>query len=131
MNRRTLKQFISFGLVGGCNTVLNLLIFWFCIHHGLDYLLANVVGFIITVAISYILNNMITFREKTPFLQWSLIALCKVYLSYFSTGIVLNSILLCFWKEIVGVDLFVAPILNLFLTIPLNFFINKHWAYRS
>ncbi len=46
------------------------------------------------------------------------------------TGIVLNSVLLWFWNDYVGVNENVTPIINLVVTVPVNFLVNKIWVYR-
>ena len=43
---------------------------------------------------------------------------------------VLDSLLLVFWVEAIGIPEALAPVLNLCITIPLNFFINKYWTFR-
>lgn len=125
------KQFVSFGIVGGINTLLSLAIYWICIHLGIHYLLANAIGFLITVFISYVLNNTITFRKEGTKPEWSLKVLLKVYASYFLTGMILNSVLLYFWNDIIGINQSLSPVLNLFITVPLNFLLNKIWAYKD
>ena len=82
-------------------------------------------------AISYVLNNIFTFRDSRNNAEWSLVALLKVYFSYFFTGIVINSILLWFWNDRIGINKDLSPILNLFFTIPMNFVLSKLWAYRK
>lgn len=127
-----IKEFVKFGLVGGVNTVLNLVIYWICTGIGIHYLVANAIGFMITVAISYVLNNIFTFRSVDGGKPvWSLRTLFKVYVSYFATGMVLNSLLLWFWNDLIGIDKNLAPVFNLFVTIPLNFLLNKLWAYGN
>lgn len=125
-----LKQFIKFGFVGAINTVLGLVIYWLCVFLGIHYLAANAIGFFITVTLSYILNNLFTFKgdEKA---EWSLSNLVKVYISYSITGLLLNSILLWLWTSVIGINENLAPIINLFFTIPLNFILNKTWAYKK
>lgn len=126
-----LKQFTKFGLVGGSNTILGLLIYWVCIRLGMHYFLANLIVFVLTVAISYILNNIFTFKPKGEKTRWSIYILLKVYASYFFSSIVINSGLLWFWNDYMGININIAPILNLVITVPLNFLLNKIWAYRN
>ncbi len=128
---KIIKQFTKFGLVGVINTILSLFIYWVCVGLGIHYLLANLTSFLIAVAISYILNNIFTFRVDNKKARWSLYILLKVYVSYFLTGIVINSGLLWIWNDYVGINENISPILNLIITIPLNFFLNKIWAYRN
>lgn len=125
------KQFLSFGMVGGINTILGLMIYWICVNVGIHYLIANTVGFVITVAVSYVLNNIFTFKDAGKKTSWSFRILMKVYVSYFLTGMLLNSILLWFWNDFIGINKNLSPILNLFVTIPLNFVLNKLWAYKK
>ena len=127
-----MKEFVKFGIVGGINTGLNLVIYWICVGLGIHYLVANTVGFVITVAISYVLNNIFTFQPSDGGKrEWSFRTLFKVYVSYFATGMVLNSLLLWFWNDLIGINENLAPVLNLFVTVPLNFLLNKLWAYRN
>ena len=130
LNKSALLQFIKFGMVGGLNSILNIVIYWICVHCGMHYLIANAIGFVITVAISYVLNNIFTFTEKGEKVDWSFLKLLKTYVSYFMTGMVINSILLWFWNDYIGINENLSPILNLFVTVPLNFIINKFWVYR-
>lgn len=58
-------------------------------------------------------------------------ALLKTYVSYSFTGLFLNSIFLILWVQIVGISEFIAAIINLLISVPLNFIINKFWAFRS
>lgn len=125
------KQFLSFGTVGAINTVLSLMIYWACVRAGIHYLIANTVGFIITVAVSYVLNNIYTFKDVGKQPSWSFRTLLKVYISYFLTGMFINSILLWFWNDFIGINKNLSPVLNLFVTIPLNFVLNKLWAYKK
>lgn len=125
-----IKQFISFGLIGGLNTILSLGIYWLVVYLGGHYLLANAIAFAITVFISYVLNNIFTFKGEGK-AEWSLRTLFKVYVSYSITGLFLTSILLWVWTDCLGINENVAPIINLFFTIPLNFLLNKFWAYKK
>ncbi len=125
-----IKQFISFGLIGGLNTILSLGIYWLVIYLGGHYLLANAIAFAITVFISYVLNNIFTFKGEGK-AEWSLKTLFKVYVSYSITGLFLTSFLLWIWTDCFGINENIAPIINLFFTIPLNFLLNKFWAYKK
>ena len=56
-------------------------------------------------------------------------ALLKTYVSYGFTGIILNNILLVLWVRVIGINKMLAPIINLIINIPINFFMNKLWAF--
>ena len=57
--------------------------------------------------------------------------LIKTFIAYGSTGIVLASVLLYVWVDILHISEYVAPLINLVITIPLNFVLNKLWAFKK
>ena len=123
-------QFIKFGIVGGINTVLSYGIYFVGIRLGLHYAAANFVAFVITVFISYVLNGNFVFKEDGGS-RFDIKALLKVYASYSITSLFLTTILLWFEVDILGLPEEIGPIINLFITVPVNFLLNKFWAYRK
>ena len=129
--KKSLIQLIKFGIVGGINTVLSYLIYLGGLYLGIHYLIASTIGFIITVFISYVLNSLLTFRESGEAIHWSIKALIKVYISYSITGFILGNLLLFIEVDVIKISEMIAPIINLFITIPTNFILNKFWAYKE
>lgn len=129
---KTVWQFLKFGMIGALNTVLSYLISNIC-YYGLHLheQVCNFIAFAITVLISYLLNCRFVFRqegeERQPWYQ----ALAKVYVSYGLTELVLAGFLLFLQERVLGIPHFIATFLNLCATVPLNFILNKYWAYRK
>ena len=132
-----LIQFIKFGIVGVTNTVVSYVInvaTLFLLGHAhifqrWDYIIANTVAFILSVLWSFYWNNKYVFKlnEGEQRSIWK--ALLKTYVSYGFTGIILNNILLVLWVRVIGINKMLAPIINLIINIPINFFMNKLWAF--
>jgi putative flippase GtrA len=129
--KKAIIQFIKFGTVGAINTVLS-----YAITNGAYYLLhlheqiSNIIAFVITVFISFMLNGRFVFtenKEERNFWQ----SLLKVYASYSITGVFLTAILLYIEEELLGIPHYIATLMNLVVTIPLNFILNKFWAYKE
>lgn len=149
-----LWQFVKFGLVGAFNTVFNYVIYTFCyyvLHTGVH--IANIAGFVITVFSAYLLQNKFVFRQEEngeKRVWWKV--LIKTYISYSFTGLFLTELLLMLWINVINLGQYLggvcewlagfgvnftpqdlaaslAPILNMVITIPTNFVINKFWAY--
>ncbi len=132
-------QFVKFGIVGVSNTVISYLIYvvsliafkkfgWFS---SCDYLVSQIVAFILSVLWSFYWNNKMVFivKEGQKRNMWK--ALLKTYVSYSFTGLFLNSILIVLWVRVLGISEFLAPIINLLISVPINFLINKFWAFRD
>ncbi|MCI9189430.1 MAG: GtrA family protein [Lachnospiraceae bacterium] len=128
----SLRQFLKFGMVGAVNTVLSYLITNAC-YYGfhLHEQICNLISFVITVLISYLLNSRFVFRQQDGNRQPWYRALAKVYASYALTELVLMGILLFIQERLLGIPHFIATFLNLCITVPLNFVLNKFWAYRK
>jgi putative flippase GtrA len=129
--RATLWQFIKFGIVGFSNTLISYVIYSILVYFGVDYLIGNIVGFIVSVLNSFYWNNKYVFKNNAENKISVLKVLIKVFVSYGFTGLILNSILLVIWVDIIGISEYLAPVLNLIITIPINFLLNKLWAFKG
>ncbi len=124
-------QFVKFGIVGAFNTVLTYVIVnvMFYAWH-VDEQIGNIVAFIITAFISYLLNSRFVFRETAKEQSfWA--GLIKVYISYSFTGIFLTALLLFVECDLLHIPLYIATFANIFITVPINFILNKFWAYKK
>jgi putative flippase GtrA len=126
-----LIQFIKFGIVGFSNTVISYMIYSVLVYFGLHYIIASVAAFIVSVLNSFFWNDKYVFKRRSDEKRGFWGALLKTYVSYAFTGLVLNSILLSVFIEILRVDKFIAPLLGLAVTIPLNFVLNRKWAFKN
>ena len=125
-----IMQFVKFGLVGLSNTILHYCIYMICILMGFRYMFANFTAFTISIINSFYWNNKYVFKNRGEVKRFWLYTFIKTYISYSLTGILLNSVLLYIEIDILEINKWIAPIANLLITIPLNFVINKFWAYN-
>ncbi|MCR5093137.1 MAG: GtrA family protein [Lachnospiraceae bacterium] len=132
-------QFFRFGIVGFSNTILGYLIYvgslslfkalgWF---PGFDYNIAQAMDFLLTVPWSFYWNNRMVFGKTITKKSEILLGLLKSYAMYCSTGLVLSEILLVVWVRYCGISEYIAALVNLLITIPLNFVLSKIWVFRS
>ena len=125
------KQFVKFGIVGVSNTLISLAVYYVFVW--IDptlYLWGNAVGWAVSVLNAFYWGNRVVFRQESNTRKELLMRLVKSYVSYGGTFL-LSQLLL--WVEVRywGVSEWLAPIVNLILTIPLNFVINKLWTFRK
>ena len=128
--KKTIVQFIKFGIVGGMNTILSYLIYLGLVSLGIHYLIADSIAFVITVFISYLLNGCFVFGCKGK-RKFDFFELIRVYASYSFSSLFLSLFLLWIEVELLGIPKQIAPMISLFFTIPVNFILNKFWAYRK
>ena len=134
---QVLTQFIKFGMVGVTNTLLSYAIYVAVLkllepaHVSWDYVAGNIVSFVLSVLWSFYWNNKYVFAEKEGQKRAVLPALLKTYAAYALTGILLTNVLSWGWIDVLGISRYIAPILNLVINTPLNFIINKIWAFQA
>ena len=124
-------QFIKFGLVGVSNTFVSMAIYYLFLWIDEDlYMLGSVLGTVLSIANAFIWNDLFVFRGNERDAKSVLLRLGKTYVSYGGTSILSNVLL---WAEValLHISKVYAPIINLLITIPLNFLINKLWTFRS
>ena len=134
-----LFQFLRFAVVGVSNVLVSyalnvgtLLLFRALkVDYKYDYIVANTVSFLLSVFWSWFWNSRKVFHADDKTAGARIRSLLKTYASYAFTGVVLKNILSVLWVDVLGVSKFLAPLLNIPITTPINFFIIKKWAYRK
>ena len=131
-------QMFLFALVGFSSALVNLgvynLALWglrtLHLFPGIDFLIAQFFGFVISVLWSFYWNRKFVFQADEEQVPW-LRALLKTYASYAFTGLFLNSVLAVIWVEWLHISKLIAPVFNLLLSVPINFLLNKFWAFKK
>ena len=131
-------QFVKFAIVGFSNVIVSYgvyLAFFFLFQIAgvlpdADYLVAQLIGYILSIFWSFYWNRKYVFAEGQNVVPWYQ-ALMKSFIAYSFTGVFLNSVLSFLWVEIVGLSKVVAPVINLLINVPVNFVMNKLWAFKK
>lgn len=124
-------QFFKFGVVGLSNTAVSMAVYYLFLW--IDpalYMVGSVLGTILSIANAFIWNDLFVFTGNPRDWRSVLSRLGKTYVSYGGTS-VLSTILLWLEVALLGVSKVYAPIVNLLITIPLNFIINKFWTFKK
>lgn len=136
--KKTLIQFIKFGIVGVSNTfvsyVLNVGVLFILkdAHLARDYMIANTVAFVLSVLWSFYWNEKFVFTEHRGGYKSNLwLRLVKMYMSYSFTGIILNNVLSFVWISLLDISKLIAPLINAAVGVPINYLINKKWTFEE
>ena len=114
-------QFVKFCLVGLSNTAISLLVYYiFVLINPRWYLVGNAAGFVVSVLNSYFWNSRFVFKKQDERAK----TIVKTFLAY-GTNLLIGTVLLWLFVDILGLSEFVAPLLQLVITVPLNYLLNK------
>lgn len=126
--KQVLGQFIKFGIIGLSNTFISTAVYYVFIWIDTDlYFLGNVMGWIVSVFNSFYWNNRFVFINS-EFSWWE--KLIRTYIAY-GGSFVVGSLLLALQVSVLGISAWLAPWINMAITIPLNFILNKFWAFKA
>lgn len=149
--RNGIVQFTEFALVGGLNSVISWIVYAACIRLGLHYIPAVVVGFSVSMINATFWNRKVVFKkDRQPW--WK--SFVRTYIAYSVTALFLNGLLLHLWIDVLEIGKYFTPayrwlsgkgirlessrrlaeysmpFFNYGITAPLNYFLNKFWAFR-
>lgn len=151
---KNMWQFIKFGLVGVANTLISEGLYCVLVFFDVHYLIAYFIGFVVSVLNAYYWSNKFVFRQEETEVRiwWKVLA--KTYVAYLG-GFILSSLLLILWIDVVQISKYMGTLenislswgyteldasfwgdviaagINLLITVPLNFLVNKFWTYKS
>ena len=135
-------QFCKFAIVGVTNTLLSWLINVTVLRiltsagllqeYHLDVYTANIVAFILSVLWSFYWNDRYVFKQEEgeeKRVWWK--ALLKAYAAYAFTGLFLSNVISYITVDRLGINKYIAPLINLVISVPVNFLLNKFWAFSK
>ena len=155
----TLIQFIKFGLVGVSNTAISYgidqLFYYVVLRHSameekLKITIVSALAFFVSVTNSYFWNNRFVFKsENRKSVGQHLYAYFKTVICYALTGLVLSPAIKIWLRDVTlpaslvsrlpsflvaeggKMPYWILSIVPLIVSIPLNFVLNKFWAFLS
>lgn len=123
-------QVIKFGIVGCSNTVIALGVYWVFCRIGIHYAVSFAIGEVVSILNAYFWSNLFVFKQKEGERRNHAKSVVKVFTIYISTFLLAEA-LLYLQVDYLGWDENLAPVLNLIVTIPINFLLNKFWAFKK
>lgn len=126
-----ISQFIRYGVVGFSNTCIAYFVYATLVYLGIHYLLANAIGFSLSVINAFYWNNKYVFTKTSEENRNPWYTFAKTYLTYSFSELLLTSILLCSLIEVAHISEYVAQVLRLFITVPFTFIVNKYWSFKT
>lgn len=149
---KTALQFIKFIGVGMINSVVNYVAYLIVLALGGHYILANLVGFVLSVLSSYLINSRLVFEKEEGVSGFQV--LMKLYAAYALNGILLTNLFSWLLLDVIKFERIlgglsqlitqaglsftardlaeiIVPVIVACILTPLNFVVNKFWAYTG
>lgn len=147
-------QFIKFCIVGVSNTLISYGIDMLCFYvlfafsdfkgmvsllgkigvtasaETLKVIFASILAFVISVTNSYFWNNRFVFKSGNQGFKAHLKSYIKTFLCYGITGLIISPVIKA-WLVGLGISYAIASFGSLVITIPINFILNKFWAFKK
>lgn len=123
-----LEQFVDFSTVGVINLILSNAIYIGCVYIGIYYQISNQISYWLSVLNGYILNKLWVFSKqsskKSP-------AQAIKYFAVYGFNFVLGIFLLWLYVDVLHISKYLAPIVSIPITIPLNYCLNRFWVFKK
>lgn len=120
-----MERLIRFGLVGVINTLITMIIYNVLIHFGVNYLIANVIGYGLGTINSYVLNNNWVFKTKSNKIETFI-----KFLSVNILSLAINSTMLYSMVSILDFNKSMAQIGAIASGMIVNYLANKLWTFN-
>lgn len=117
-------QFIKFSIVGVCNTLATLLSYWILVYFGVNFVIANIIGYCIGILNSYFWNSRWVFNNNSQ---------SKVMIKFICVNLVvlsINTLLLYLLVKDIKVNAYISQLLVTAVGMVINFILNKVWTFK-
>lgn len=120
-----MERLMKFGFVGVINTLITMTIYNLLVALGVNYLIANVIGYGFGTINSYILNNNWVFKMKS-----NKIGTFIKFLSVNILSLVINSAVLYSMVSILDFNKSIAQVGAIGSGMIVNYLANKFWTFN-
>lgn len=126
-HKKSLFQFIKFGIVGISNTLLTALTIWVLLKvlHCSDYV-SNLIGYIVGLLNSFIWNRKWTFESKTK-----VSATLFKFILTFAICYILQLGNLYLLLHFTHIDSYICQLLSIVVYTIINFILNKNYTFKN
>lgn len=122
-----LINIIKFSIVGVSNTLLNFVIFILLNNIGINYILASIIAYSISIINSYFWNSRLVFKYDNKNKKSILIKFIILNL----IGLSINAVLMETLVGVLAIKKIVAMFIVSLLVMCINYILNKIWVFKK
>ncbi|MGL4774326.1 MAG: GtrA family protein [Clostridium sp.] len=125
------KELIAYGVFGVLTTLINIIVYYVCTKLlGIEYLISNVIAWILSVAFAYITNKLFVFESNKSDLN-SILKEVSAFVGARLFSGVLDMGIMYACVDLLSMNDVVVKILANVIVIVLNYFLSKYWIFRK
>ena len=122
-----LINIIKFSIVGVWNTLLNFVFFILLNNIGINYILASIIAYSISIINSYFWNSRLVFKYDNKNKKSILIKFIILNL----IGLSINAVLMATLVGVLAIKKIVAMFIVSLLVMCINYILNKIWVFKK
>ncbi len=122
-----LINIIKFSIVGVSNTLLNFVIFILLNNIGINYMLASIIAYSISIINSYFWNSRLVFKYDNKNKRSVIIKFIILNL----IGLSINTLLMAILVGVLAIKKMVAMFIVTLLVMCINYILNKIWVFKK
>ncbi|TYQ15466.1 UNVERIFIED_CONTAM: putative flippase GtrA [Acetivibrio alkalicellulosi] len=123
-------QVIKFGIVGVSNTLVDTIVYWTAIEFmGINYQIAQILGYSFGIANSFLLNKIWTFKDSGKNKKTTEQLVKFVIINIVSLSLTLLALTLL--VDTLGLDKLIAKLIVIVIAQIVNFLGYKLWVFRD
>ena len=122
-----LINIIKFSIVGVSNTLLNFVIFILLNNIGINYIVASIIAYSISIINSYFWNSRLVFKYDNKNKKSILIKFIILNL----IGLSINAVLMATLVGVLAIKKIVAMFIVSLLVMCINYILNKIWVFKK
>ena len=122
-----LINIIKFSIVGVSNTLLNFVIFILLNNIGINYMIASIIAYSISIINSYFWNSRLVFKYDNKNKRSVIIKFIILNL----IGLSINTLLMAILVGVLAIKKMVAMFIVTLLVMCINYILNKIWVFKK
>ena len=127
MNKKAIKEFFLYLVVGGIATVTEWLVFFLLDKCYLHYAVATVIAYIVSTFVNWLAGRLLVFKQSEhKFLK----EIVSVYLASI-VGLVGNLLLMWIAVDLLSANEMLSKVIATGIVFLYNFLVRKFWIYKQ
>ena len=122
------EEIINYLIVGGMTTLVSIVVYALfvkCFH--VNYMLANVISWIISVLFAYITNRIFVFKSKSE----NIVLEIYQFFKYRIFSFLIEILLMYIFVELINIDDMISKVIVQVIVIVLNYIFSKLFVFKK